>query len=123
MHITTRFVAKIALYSWVTRGFIVNELFAEQFITGLQSWNWALAANGYSGVMPSVFPDEELQQIQNPILMLIGDQDKLNPPKVIEQAKRMIPQIETEIIPNAGHLLSMEQPKLVNTRVMNFLAK
>jgi pimeloyl-ACP methyl ester carboxylesterase len=123
MHIPTRFVAKTALYSWVTKGFGVNDKYAEQFILGLQNWNWEMGKNGYSGVMPSVFPDEELLQILNPILMLIGDQDKLNPPKALEQAKRMIPQIETEIIPNAGHLLSMEQPELVDARLKKFLEK
>jgi pimeloyl-ACP methyl ester carboxylesterase len=123
MRIPTRFVSKIALYSWVTRGFVVNDVYAEQFILGLQNWNWAMGYNGYSGVMPSVFPDEELRQIKNPILMLIGDQDRLNPPRVIGQAKRMIPHIEAEIVPNAGHLLSMEQPDLVDARVLEFLAE
>jgi pimeloyl-ACP methyl ester carboxylesterase len=123
MRIPTRFVAKLALYSWVTRGFVVNDVFAEQFSLGLQHWNWAMGNNGYSGVMPSVFPDEELRQIKNPILMLIGDQDRLNPPKVIEQAKRVIPHIETEIIPNAGHMLSIEQPELVDIRLLKFLTK
>jgi len=123
MRIPTRSVAKFALYSWVTRGFVVNDVYAEQFILGLQNWNWAMGYNGYSGVMPSVFPDDELRQIKNPILMLIGDQDRLNPPKVIEQARRLIPQIETEIIPNAGHMLSIEQPELVDARLMKFLEK
>jgi len=123
MRIPTRFVAKIALYSWVTRGFAVNDVYAEQFILGLQNWNWAMGYNGYSGVMPSVFPAEELQQIKNPILMLIGDQDRLNPPRTIELASQMIPHIETEIIPTAGHLLSMEQPELVDARLLRFLAR
>jgi pimeloyl-ACP methyl ester carboxylesterase len=35
----------------------------------------------------------------------------------------MIPQIETEIIPNAGHLLSMEQPVLADARVLKFLTE
>ena len=123
MHIPTRFVAKMGLYSWVKKGFVVNEIYAEQFILGLQNWNWEMGKNGYSGVMPSVFPDEELQQIRNPILMLIGDQDRLNPPRVLEQARRLIPQIETEIIPNAGHMLSIEQPELVDARLLKFLVK
>jgi pimeloyl-ACP methyl ester carboxylesterase len=123
MHIPTRFVAKMALYSWVTRGFVVNDVYAEQFILGLQNWNWEMGKNDYSGVMPSVFPAEELQQIKNPALMLIGDQDRLNPPKAIEQAKRMIPHIETEIVPHAGHMLSIEQPQLVDARVLKFLTE
>jgi pimeloyl-ACP methyl ester carboxylesterase len=123
MLIPTRFVSKIALYSWVTPGFVVNDVFAEQFILGLQNWNWAMGRKGYSGVMPSVFGDEELRQIKNPILMLIGDQDKLNPSQVLEQAKRLIPQVEAEVIPSAGHFLSMEQPELVDTRILKFLTE
>ena len=122
MHIPTRFVAKMALYSWVTKGYVVNDIYAEQFILGLQHWNWEMGKNGYSGVMPSVFPDEELRRIKNPVLMLIGDQDRLNPPKVLDQARRLIPQIETGIIPHAGHMLSIEQPGLVDARILKFLA-
>jgi pimeloyl-ACP methyl ester carboxylesterase len=121
MRIPTRMVAKFALYSWVTRGFVVNDVFAEQFITGLQNWNWAMGKSGYSGVMPSLFDEDELRQIQIPVLMLIGDQDRLNPPKAIERARQLIPHIETEIIPHAGHLLSMEQPDCVDRRVLQFL--
>ena len=123
MRIPTRFVSRFALYSWVTRGFVINDAFAEQFITGLQNWNWALAKNGYSGVMPSVFSKEELRQIQVPVLMLIGGQDKLNPPTVIERARQMIPHIAADIIPHAGHFLSMEQPESVNMRVLRFLTE
>jgi pimeloyl-ACP methyl ester carboxylesterase len=122
MHIPTRFVAKMALYSWVTKGFVVNNIYAEQFILGLQNWNWEMGKNGYSGVMPSVFPDEELRQIKNPVLMLIGDQDRLNPSRVLDQARKLIPQIETGIIPNAGHMLSIEQTALVDARILKFLS-
>ena len=111
----------MALYSWVTKGFTVNEIYAEQFILGLQKWNWEMEKNGYSGVMPSVFPDGELEQIKNPILLLIGDQDRLNPPRVLKQARGRIPQIETEIIPHAGHMLSLEQPEVVDERILRFL--
>ena len=34
----------------------------------------------------------------------------------------MIFHLEAEIIPQAGHLLSMEQPGCVNQRVLDFLA-
>jgi pimeloyl-ACP methyl ester carboxylesterase len=33
--------------------------------------------------------------------------------QIIKQANRMIPKIETEIIPHAGHLLSIEQPEIL----------
>ena len=121
MHIPTRSVAKVALKSWVTPGFVVNELFAEQFIVALQNWNWAVNKNGYSGVMPSVFGAEELGKLQIPVLLLIGDHDKLNPPKVIEIARQMIAKVNAEVIQHAGHFLSMEQPEIVNKKMSSFL--
>ena len=121
MHIPARAVAKTAINSWVTKGFKINEVYAEQFILGLLNYNWAIATKGYSGVMPSAFSEDDLRQIHLPVLMLIGDHDRLNPPKAIERARQMIPHIETGIIPNAGHLLSMEQPDLVDKRVLEFL--
>lgn len=80
-------------------------------------------ADGYSDVLPSAFSDEELSQIHIPVLMLIGDHDQLNQPKTIEQARQMIPHLEAEIIPNAGHLLSMEQPELVDAKLLRFLSE
>jgi pimeloyl-ACP methyl ester carboxylesterase len=53
--------------------------------------------------------------------MLIGDQDRLNPPEALERARRTIPNLEGEIIPQAGHFLNMEQPESVNARILKFL--
>jgi pimeloyl-ACP methyl ester carboxylesterase len=122
MRIRLRSVLKAALYSWVTPGFKINPVYTEQFCLGLYFWNWEVNANGYSGVMPSAFSAEELSQVHIPILMLIGDHDRLNRSETIEQARQTIPQIEAEIVPNAGHLLSMEQPRIVDAQVLEFLA-
>jgi pimeloyl-ACP methyl ester carboxylesterase len=123
MRVPTKFVAKAALNSMVAKDFVVNAVFADQFITGLQNWNWSVNASGYAGVMPSTFSDEELRQIHHPVLLLIGDQDRLNPPKAIERARRTIPHLEAGIIKQAGHLLSMEQPDDVDGRIIQFLAE
>lgn len=123
MHIPIKLVAKAALKSWVTRSFVVNQIYARQFITGLTNWNWAVNAKGYSGMMPCIFNNKELSQIHTSVLMLIGDQDRLNPPAVIDRAKQSISHIEAEIIPHAGHFLSMEQPDIVNSRILKFLDK
>jgi pimeloyl-ACP methyl ester carboxylesterase len=121
MRVPARFVARFALNSWVARGFVVNEVFAEQFMTGLQNWNWTVNTSGYSGIMPCTFSDEELRHISHPILLLIGDQDRLNPPKALERARQTIRQLESEVIPHAGHFLNMEQPEYVNARILKFL--
>ncbi len=123
MRVPTRFVSKYALNSWVARGFDVNDRFAEQFMTGLQDWNWKVNTSGYSGVMPCTFSDEELHQIQQNVLLLIGDQDRLNPPKALERARRTIPHLESEVITHAGHFLNMEQPEAVNSKILKFLVE
>jgi pimeloyl-ACP methyl ester carboxylesterase len=41
----------------------------------------------------------------------------------IERAKKLIPHIHVEIIPNAGHLPNMDQPNLVNKMILKFLAE
>jgi pimeloyl-ACP methyl ester carboxylesterase len=121
MRLPSRSVARFALQSMVARGFVVKDVFADQFMTGLQGWNWAVNQSGYSGIMPCTFTDGELRQVPQPVLLLIGDQDKLNPPKALERARRTIPHLEGEIIGNAGHFLNMEQPDLVDARVLKFL--
>lgn len=123
MRLPTRVISKIALNSWVARGFVVNPMFAEQSMTGLLNWNWTVNTSGYSGVMPCMFSDVELSKIQQNILLLIGDQDRLNPPKALERARKTIPHLEAEIIPQAGHFLNMEQPEHINERILKFLTE
>ena len=123
IRIPVKAVLRTTLYSWVAPGFAVHKDFEKQFILGLYHWNWKANSKGYSGVMPSVFISEELGKLRMPVLLLIGDHDRLNSPESIQQAERMIPHLESGIIPNAGHLLSMEQPGLVDRRILEFLAE
>jgi pimeloyl-ACP methyl ester carboxylesterase len=67
------------------------------------------------------FSDDELKSLHIPVLLLIGDQDIINNEKSIEKAKKLIPHVETGIIQNAGHFLSLDQAEIVNRKVMAFL--
>lgn len=78
-------VLNAALNGMVKPGFTINRIFARQFVSGLQYWNWKVNSQGYSGIMPSLFSEDELCTVQNPILMVIGDHDRLNPPKALER--------------------------------------
>jgi pimeloyl-ACP methyl ester carboxylesterase len=70
----------------------------------------------------SVFEDNELQRIDKPALLLVGDQEKIfNPKQMLDRARRLMPKIEAEIIANAGHLLPIDQVEAVNARMMAFL--
>jgi len=67
------------------------------------------------------FSDKELESIQNPILVLIGDTDVINSEESLERAKKYLSNSKTKIIKDAGHFLTIDQPKTVNDAVINFL--
>ena len=72
---------------------------------------------------PTVYKDQELKQIDLPALLLIGAAEKIyNPGKASERAQRLMPDLTFEIIPGAGHLLIMDQPEIINARILKFLS-
>jgi pimeloyl-ACP methyl ester carboxylesterase len=73
-------------------------------------------------MFPAVYTDEELKQIELQTLLLIGAGEKIyNPKKAIARAQRLMPNLTAEIIPNVGHTLNMEQPEIIDSRVLEFL--
>ena len=107
----------ISFMRWMSvEGFVANELFVEQFVMGMKHFRSAIK------IFPTVFTDDELRQIKTHTLLLIGDQEVIyNPELAVNRAKRLIPNVEAEIIPDASHALSMEQPALVDERILRFL--
>jgi pimeloyl-ACP methyl ester carboxylesterase len=75
-------------------------------------------------VTPSVLTDHELRSIKVPTLFLVGENEKLYPAKkAVERLNTLAPQIQTEIINNAGHDLTIVQSELVNKKILDFLKK
>jgi pimeloyl-ACP methyl ester carboxylesterase len=75
-------------------------------------------------VTPSVLTDGELQRIEVPTLFLVGENEKLYPAKdAVERLNTVAPQIQIEIIPDAGHDLTIVQTELVNKKILDFLMK
>ena len=75
-------------------------------------------------VNPTVLTDEELRSINVPTLYLVGEHEKMySASKAIQRLHKVAPYIEVEIIPNAGHDLTIVQAQMVNTMVLEFLKK
>ena len=75
-------------------------------------------------VLPRVLDDIELQRIQIPALLIVGEDEKIySVQNVIQRIENVAPQIETEIIANAGHDLTYVQADIVNRKVLDFLRK
>jgi pimeloyl-ACP methyl ester carboxylesterase len=73
---------------------------------------------------PTVLSDEELKNMEIPILFIVGENEKIYSPKiVIERLNRVAPKIKTRLIRNAGHDLAMAQPETVNDSILAFLGQ
>jgi pimeloyl-ACP methyl ester carboxylesterase len=73
-------------------------------------------------VFPIVFKKTELQVVQNPVLLLIGDKEVIyKPEKTIKKAKQLMPTLQAEIVPNANHIAAMTNPDYVNKQIIEFL--
>jgi pimeloyl-ACP methyl ester carboxylesterase len=73
-------------------------------------------------VNPTVLVDEELQRIKVPALYLVGEHEKIySAQKAIQRLQKVAPHIMAEVIPSAGHDLTIVQAEMVNTKVLGFL--
>ena len=75
-------------------------------------------------VAPTVLTDHELRSLRMPTLFLVGEYEKVySAVKAVQRLNIVAPHIITEIIPNAGHDLTIAQPDIVNVKILEFLAK
>lgn len=56
---------------------------------------------------------ETLQQLNIPVVVLCGEHDRVTPLIRSQELANLIPDAQLQIIPNAGHMLPMEQPHAV----------
>jgi len=66
---------------------------------------------------------EELNQIQQPTLLIWGNNDTITPPFVGREFQRLIPNSELHFIDKCGHAPMMETPEEFNTILHKFLRK
>ena len=69
------------------------------------------------------FSDKDLRSLKIPVLVLIGDHDIVNSEKIFKKAHKLLPNVETAVIKDAGHFLSIDQSEIVNKKVVEFLDK
>ena len=57
-----------------------------------------------------------------PALYLVGENEKIySAQKAIQRLHKAAPHIKTEVIPKAGHDLTIVQAEMVNTKILEFL--
>jgi pimeloyl-ACP methyl ester carboxylesterase len=94
----------------------IFDCLSNQFALGMKYFRLA------STVLPFTYKDEDLRSVRNPILLLIGKQEALyDPVAAIERAKKLIPNIQTELIPQASHDLPVSKAEIVDQKILKFL--
>jgi 2-hydroxy-6-oxonona-2,4-dienedioate hydrolase len=66
---------------------------------------------------------EEVNQIQQPTLLIWGNNDAITPPFVGQEFHKLIPNSELHFIDKCGHAPMMERPEEFNTILLKFLRK
>jgi pimeloyl-ACP methyl ester carboxylesterase len=75
-------------------------------------------------VGPTVLSDEELNALKMPVLLMIGENEKIySAEEAVARTRNVAPHIKTEIIPGAGHDLPVVQAEMVNQKILDFLEK
>jgi pimeloyl-ACP methyl ester carboxylesterase len=69
-----------------------------------------------------VWTDAERGSLRVPALFLVGEHEAIHSAeKAVRRLKRVAPQVTAEIIPGAGHDLTVAQAAMVNQRSLAFL--
>lgn len=61
-----------------------------------------------------------LPAIRHKVLLIVGEQDEWSPPSQHQNIKRRLRDCELQVIRNAGHMVTMEQPEAVNKLLVNW---
>ena len=64
----------------------------------------------------------QLSEMKVPTLFIVGEEDELTPPHVIEAASGFIPEARVTRVPEAGHSVYFERPDIFNFEVFRFLS-
>jgi 3-oxoadipate enol-lactonase len=79
---------------------------------------------GYAGCCAAIAQLDtldDLQQLQLPCLVLVGDQDMATPPAMSEQMHQHWPNSQFTVLKDAAHLSSVEQAQAFNEAAIRFL--
>jgi pimeloyl-ACP methyl ester carboxylesterase len=73
---------------------------------------------GYQGLGKDL-----LSSVRQPVLILWGEDDRILPGASVDYFRTHLPHAAVEVVPRAGHLPMMEQPRLVAARIARFLGE
>lgn len=84
---------------------------------GIAKINW----HGVPKMLSHVDITKDLSKIQNKVLVIHGEHDPIIPLETAKVLTAGLPNARLDVVPNHGHSLNVEDPKLFVTKTMDFL--
>jgi pimeloyl-ACP methyl ester carboxylesterase len=113
-----RFICK-AITRWTAATPIPDDLL-EQWVVGVRGVRIPAPMHK---IPPLVLTDDELRSVRAPALLIMGEKEWTcrDPMGGVERFRRLVPGAEAEVVEGAGHIVSMDRPELVSTRILAHL--
>jgi len=64
---------------------------------------------------------DQLNTVQQDTLVICGEDDHMTPVRYAQYLASSIPHARLQVIPRAGHMVMLEQPRLVADSLLSFL--
>jgi pimeloyl-ACP methyl ester carboxylesterase len=96
----------------------INEVFKNQLYLAYKYGN---SKPRLLNMLP--FSKKELRSLKIPVLVLVGEHDIVNDEKIFVKAHQFIPNVETAVIKDSGHFISVDQSENTNKIIVEFLNK
>lgn len=95
----------------------VDDRLVELLATSLRYYRFQEKA-----VFPDAFSDDELRSVAADTLVLLGDKEIIYDPRAaLQRAEDLLASVRTELMANTGHLMNIERPEFVNSKLLAFL--
>lgn len=94
----------------------INEDFLNQYRLGKKSDS----LNKFITAMQP-FSKKELQTLDVPVLVLVGENDIFNNRRTLRKAEKFVSGVSGKIISDSGHFLAVDQTEVVNFEILSFL--
>lgn len=100
----------------------LNDLALMETVLGMAEWTGRPAYERETAAIMGR-PDNRafLKEIKCPTLLIVGAEDAMTPPKVHQEMQAGIAGSRLEVIPDCGHLATLEQPEAVNRLLADWL--
>lgn len=97
---------------------MINPIYLDQYVAAIEN---DPVPDLITDMRP--FSDQQLQQITQPTLVMIGDNDVMNDIDSLKHAEKMLHNVQVEEVKNAGHFLTVDQAEHVNRTMLDFLSR